>query len=100
MILANTAYTLADWTSATDDAGNIVPMVNLLSQENEILLDIPWMECNQVMSHKTTVVTGLPAPTGACTTWACRAPRPRGCPSCTPAPCWRATASSTATWRT
>lgn len=60
-ILANTAYTLADWQSSTDDAGNINPVINLLSQENEILLDLPWMECNQVMSHKSTVMTGLPA---------------------------------------
>ena len=60
-ILPNTAYTLADWRSATDDAGNVVPVINLLSQENEILLDMPWMECNQIMSHKTTVMTGLPA---------------------------------------
>lgn len=60
-ILPNQALTLADWRTATDDAGNISPLINLLSQENQILLDMMWMQANQGTSHKSTVLTGLPA---------------------------------------
>lgn len=60
-IIANAAYTLADWRAATNADGTIADVVNMLSQENEILMDLPWMEANQGMSHRTTIRTGLPA---------------------------------------
>lgn len=59
-ILPNYAYTLADLRSAMDDQGNLVDFINLLSQQNEILDDLLWMEANDGMAHKTTVLTGLP----------------------------------------
>jgi hypothetical protein len=59
-ILPNYAYTLADLRTAMDNAGNIGDFINMLSQQNEILDDLLWMECNNVTSHKTTVLTGLP----------------------------------------
>ncbi|MDE2471518.1 MAG: hypothetical protein KGL35_23020 [Bradyrhizobium sp.] len=58
--LGTTALTLADWAKRTDDDGKTAIIVNLLSQANEIMDDMLWMECNQTTSHKTTVRTGLP----------------------------------------
>ena len=34
----------------------------MLSEENEILDDIPWIECNSGDAHKTSIRTGLPTP--------------------------------------
>ena len=62
-ILANGAYTLADWRAATNTDGTIADVINLLSQDNEILLDLPWIESNSGMIHKTTQRTSLAAGT-------------------------------------
>lgn len=58
--LGTTALTLADWAKRMDDDGKVAIIVDLLSQANEIMDDMLWMECNQAVSHKTTVRTGLP----------------------------------------
>ena len=60
-VLANQAYTLADLATMFDKDGNLVDVVNMLSQDNEILLDIPWVEANSGMDHMTSVFTGLPS---------------------------------------
>lgn len=60
-ILNNQALTLADWRTATGENGAISDMINMLSQTNEILDDLLWVEANQGMSHKSTILTGLPA---------------------------------------
>lgn len=60
-ILPNAAYTLADYRAATNADGTIAEVINMLSQENEILLDLPWIEANQGMRHTTSIRTGLPA---------------------------------------
>ncbi len=54
------ALTLADWAKRVDDDGKIAEIVNLLSQSNEILDDMLWMQGNLPTGHKTTIRTGLP----------------------------------------
>ena len=66
------ALTLMDWAKRIDDDGKIAEIVNLLSQTNEILDDMLWMEGNLPTGHKTTVGPGFPKLTGACSTWAFR----------------------------
>jgi hypothetical protein len=55
-----TALTLADWAKRQDSDGKIAQIVNLLSQTNEILDDMLWVQGNLETGHKTTVRTGLP----------------------------------------
>lgn len=55
------ALTLTDWAKRVDPSGDgISPVVELLNQSNEILMDMPWMEGNLPTGHRTTVRTGLP----------------------------------------
>ncbi len=55
------ALTLADWAKRIDDDGKIAEIINLLSQTNEILDDMLWVEGNLPTGHKTTIRTGLPS---------------------------------------
>lgn len=55
--------TLLDVVRRSDNAGKIMPIVEILNQTNLILDDIPWIEGNLPTGHKTTIRTGLPAPT-------------------------------------
>ena len=60
--IATNSLTLADWAKRLDPSGDgISPVIELLNQSNEILLDMPWMEGNLPTGHRTTVRTGLPA---------------------------------------
>lgn len=52
--------TLLDMAKSMDPDGNTATVVELLTQTNEILLDMPFMEGNLPTGHKTTVRTGLP----------------------------------------
>ncbi|MDR3554068.1 MAG: hypothetical protein P4L55_04885 [Syntrophobacteraceae bacterium] len=54
------ALTLMDWAKRIDDDGKIAEIINLLSQTNEILEDMLWVEGNLPTGHKTTIRTGLP----------------------------------------
>lgn len=54
------ALTLADWAKRLDPNGKVPTIVELLSQSNEILDDMLWMEGNLPTGHRTTVRTGLP----------------------------------------
>lgn len=63
MAVLSGALTLADWASRVDDNHKIATIVELLSQTNEILADMLFVEANGVVSHKTTVRTGLPSAT-------------------------------------
>nr|WP_194300075.1 hypothetical protein [Acetobacter musti] len=54
---------MADWASRRGPDGGIDDIVNLLSQTNEILLDMLWKEGNLPTGNKTTVRRGLPAAT-------------------------------------
>lgn len=58
--LNNTVLSLADWAKRLDPSGKTATVVELLSQTNEILTDMRWMEGNLPTGHRTTVRTGLP----------------------------------------
>lgn len=55
--------TLLDVTKRLDPDGKIDTIAELLSQTNEVLEDMVFIEGNLPTGHRTTVRTGLPAPT-------------------------------------
>ena len=57
------ALTYADWAKRVDDGYKIATIIELLSQTNEIMIDMLVMEGNLPTGHKTTVRTGLPTAT-------------------------------------
>ncbi len=59
--LSTNALTLADHAKRLDPSGKIAAIVELLSQSNEMLQDMTFMEGNLPTGHLTTVRTGLPA---------------------------------------
>ena len=61
--LATNNPTLIDWAKRLDPDGKIAPIVELLMQRNEMLIDMVWMEANSATGHRTTVRTGLPSVT-------------------------------------
>ncbi len=58
--LSANALTLADWAKRLDPDGKVPSIVELLSNTNEILADMQWLEGNLPTGHRTTVRTGLP----------------------------------------
>jgi hypothetical protein len=62
--LATTHPTLIDVAKRLGPDGQIEQsMVEMLSETNEVLEDMVWVEANDVTSHLTTVRSGLPQPT-------------------------------------
>jgi hypothetical protein len=59
--LGASALTLSDWAKRLDPDGKVADIVELLSQTNEVLQDMLWIEGNLPTGHRTTVRTGLPA---------------------------------------
>lgn len=59
-VLGTNAYTLADWAKKLDPDGKVPMIVEMLSQTNEILADMLFIEGNLPTGHRTTVRTGLP----------------------------------------
>lgn len=55
-----TLPTLADLAKTWDPDGRPARVAELLSQTNEVLTDMRWMEGNLPTGHRTTVRTGLP----------------------------------------
>ena len=55
------ALTLADWAKRLDPDGKVPTIVEMLSQTNEILMDMRWIEGNLPTGHRVTIRTGLPA---------------------------------------
>jgi hypothetical protein len=55
--------TLLDLAKMSDPDGKIAAIVEILNQTNEILDDMSWMEGNLPTGHRSTIRTGLPAPT-------------------------------------
>lgn len=55
--------TLADLAKVTDPDGSIADVVEILNETNEILMDMTWLEGNMTTGHRTSIRTGLPAPT-------------------------------------
>lgn len=62
-VLAVNNPTLLDLAKRSDPDGKIAAIIELLNQENGILDDMTWIEGNLTTGHRTTVRTGLPAPT-------------------------------------
>lgn len=58
--LGNSVLTLADWAKRVDPNGNTPTIVELLSQTNEVLPDMQWLEGNLPTGHRTTQRTTLP----------------------------------------
>jgi hypothetical protein len=62
--LAGTNPTLIDWTKQLEPDGGITSqIVEMLAQTNEMLLDMTFVEANNITSHRTTIRTGLPSAT-------------------------------------
>lgn len=61
--LAATHPTLLDITKRLDPQGKIDTIAEILSQTNEVLEDMVWLEGNLPTGHRTTVRSGLPTPT-------------------------------------
>ena len=61
--LAVTHPTLLDVTKRLDPNGKIDAIAEMMSQTNGVLEDMVWVEGNLPTGHRSTVRTGLPAPT-------------------------------------
>lgn len=57
--LAN-RVTLLDVAKSFDPDGKAAAIAEMLSQENEMLMDMPWIEGNLPTGHRITTRTGLP----------------------------------------
>ena len=55
--------TLLDFAKASDPNGKIEKVAEILNETNEILDDMVWVEGNLPTGNRTTVRTGIPAPT-------------------------------------
>jgi hypothetical protein len=60
---AQTHPTLLDVTSRLDPNDKVSVIAELLTQRNEVLEDMVWIEGNLLTGHTTTVRTGIPMPT-------------------------------------
>jgi len=60
--IGNTALTYLDWARRYED-NRIATIIEMLSQTNEVLDDMRWVEGNLPTGHRTTVRTGLPQAT-------------------------------------
>ncbi len=58
--LNGSALTLLDCAKRTDPKGKIAYIVEMLAQDNAMLDDALWMECNQKTTHRATMRTSLP----------------------------------------
>lgn len=56
------AMTLFDISQGMDPNGKVARTINLLTQSNEMLNDMTFMEGNLPTGHKSTILTGLPVP--------------------------------------
>lgn len=58
--LATKYPTLADWAKTRDPDGKTAKIVEMLSQTNEVLKEMVFLEGNLPTGHQTTIRTGLP----------------------------------------
>lgn len=61
--LTATNPTLLDFARALDPDNKVAAVVEILNETNEILADMTWQEGNLPTGHRTTIRSGLPAPT-------------------------------------
>jgi len=59
-VLGGNVLTLADWAKRLDPDGKTPAIVELLSQTNEVLVDMLFKEGNLPTGERTTIRTGLP----------------------------------------
>ena len=62
-LLSSVSLTLADLAKrqeGSDEGKKIAMIIEILSLQNEMLQDIPWMPANDGSGHKTTIRSGLP----------------------------------------
>lgn len=59
-VLSTSRLTLADLAKMMDPNGRVAPVVELLAQRNEILMDALWSEGNLPTGHQFSVRTALP----------------------------------------
>lgn len=59
-VLSNSYLTLADAYKRQDDSRNIADIIEMLSQTNPMIEDMPAVMCNQGTLHRTTIRNGLP----------------------------------------
>ncbi|RUR69070.1 hypothetical protein EJP67_18590 [Variovorax guangxiensis] len=57
------AVTLTDWAKSIDPDGKTAKVAELLTQTNEVLLDMPFIEGNLPTGHRASIRTGLPTAT-------------------------------------
>lgn len=60
--LASNFQTLLDLAKISDTDGKVTSVVEILNETNEILADMSWKEGNLPTGERTTIRTGLPAP--------------------------------------
>lgn len=60
MATLGTVLNLADWAKRKDESGKTLKIVEMLSQNNEVLADMLWIEGNLPTGHRTTLRTSLP----------------------------------------
>lgn len=58
--IGSNVLTLADWAKRVDPDGRVPTVVEMLSQTNEILDDMLWLEGNLPTGHRLTARTSLP----------------------------------------
>jgi hypothetical protein len=61
--LATTHPTLLDFKSRLDPDNKVAQVIEMLSQTNECLDDIVYIEANELTGHTTSIRTGIPEPT-------------------------------------
>lgn len=61
--LSTTHPTLLDFKARLDPDDKVGTVIELLSQQNEILDDMVWIEGNELTGHQTSIRTGIPEPT-------------------------------------
>lgn len=62
--LNNNYPTLADLAKQMDGKGNVVSdIIEILNDTNQILMDLPFFECNNGTKHLTTIRSGIPTAT-------------------------------------
>ena len=59
-VVGSLVSTLADISKASGTSAGASRVIEILNQQNEMLDDIPWMECNDGTGHKTSIRTGIP----------------------------------------
>lgn len=59
-LLQSNVVTLSEWAKRQDPDGKVAKVIEMLSQTNEVLQDMPFMEGNLPTGHRTTMRVGLP----------------------------------------